>query len=335
MEYIQFGDTGIRVSRLGFGCGPMGSRFSAKESGRALEVALDSGITLFDTARAYGYGDAEAILGQVMRGRRDKIVISTKFGMQAGSARAGRSSTMKRMAKAVARQVFRVLPQAKTIALSQMRPQFTRGNFSAAEMSASVEQSLRELRTDYIDVLFLHQCGPDVIDDDQLFRGLEELIQAGKVRHCGIASSAAVIALGVQKRRSQISAVQFHQNLLAQGDARDVAAEPAAKGVGTMAHQPFGGPEGIGTLRRELDRLQADTVISPVLRAKLEVADARLLADLALNGVLRNTGIDVAVCAMYNTDHIRANAAVVGNSRFSPEEIREIQQYLDSPRIAK
>ncbi|QJR11721.1 hypothetical protein DSM104443_02803 [Usitatibacter rugosus] len=327
MRYVPFGGTGIVVSALGFGCGPMGSRFGVRESRRALDAAFDDGITTFDTARSYGYGDAEGILGRFLEGKRDRVIVSTKFGI-----RASPSTPVKRFAKAVARQVFKVIPGARKLATpavrSQMGAQFSSHGFSVAEMTSSVERSLAELRTDYIDVLFLHSCAPNVALDDELFAALDELVRKGKVRCIGVASSAAAIAEMLRVRPQQVRALQFLQNLSAQADARTIAALPGAAGSGRMAHQPFGGPEGVARLREALEPMRIDSRLSTPLREKLASADPRLLADLALNSVVRNTGVDVAVCAMYTVDHIRTNAGVVRESRFSDAEIGEVQAYF-------
>ncbi len=327
MRYVPFGGTGIEVSALGFGCGPMGSRFGARESRRALDSAFDCGITVFDTARVYGHGDAEGILGRFARGKRDRIVISTKFGLNPG-----RSSRFTRLVKAVARPVLRAIPSAKAMATSRARAslgaQMERGTFSAGQMRASVERSLSELRTDYLDVLFLHSCPAEVARDEDLFLALQVLVREGKVRCVGVASSAQVIVEVACARRSIVRAAQFHQSLVSQSDAAAVAPAVAVTAIGTMAHQPFGGPDGIGRMRRAISVLCADQTISSALRAKLSSSDPDLLPDLALNGVLRNCGVDVAVCAMYNPAHIRTNAKVVDRSSFSDGEIAEVQAWF-------
>ena len=236
----------------------MGSRYGAAEGLRALDVAFEGGITLFDTARAYGHGDAERILGRFLKGKRDRVVVSTKFGINAP-----RSSAARRLLKAVARRVFRVAPRLRQAAAPQLGAQFSRGTFSAAEMKKSVEASLSELGTDYVDVLFLHGCPASTLDDDELFAGLDDLVRAGKVRVVGVASSAAVIAEALRRRRAGIGAAQFHQSLLDQRDAAIVAAEPAAEGIGVMAHQPFGGGDGLVRMRETLERLRARTTRRP------------------------------------------------------------------------
>jgi len=330
MRYVPFGETGIVVSVLGFGCGPMGSRFGARESRRAVDVAFECGVTTFDTARSYGHGDAEGILGDFLAGKRDRVVVSTKFGI-----RASPSTPAKRFAKAVARRVFKVLPGARKLVTpavrTQMGAQFSSHGFSVPEMTSSVERSLAELRTDYVDILFLHSCAPAVAQDDELFAALERLVKDGKVRCIGVASSAAAIAETLRVRPLQVRAVQFLQNLSAQADAATIGALPGAKGTGRMAHQPFGGPEGVSRIREAIAPMRSDPCLSVHLREKLTPLDNVLLADLALNSVVRNTGVDVAVCAMYTPEHIRTNAAALRESRFSDAEISELQAYFRGP----
>lgn len=323
MRYVSFGTTGLRVSALGFGCAPMGSRFGKRESLRALAAAYDSGITFFDTARSYGYGDSERILGGFLRDKRHRVVVSTKFGINAG-----RSSPVRRALKAVARRVFQLAPQVRAAAAPRLGAQFTRGAFSVADMQASVEQSLKELGTDHIDVLFLHGAPPTAVEDDELFARLDDLVRSGKVRFVGIASSAEVIAQALRRRRAQIGAVQFHQSLLDQSDAAAVRAEPASAGVGVMAHQPMGGIGGVLRIRATLEALARSDEGTPDLRARLARLDDRSLADIAINGVLHETGIEVAVSSMFTVEHVRTNAGVAGDSRFSGEELRCIQQWF-------
>src|SRR5580692_13107372 len=98
MLYTSFGPLGRPVSRLGFGCAPMGSRYGKRESLRALGEAFDRGVTYFDVARSYGYGDAEGILGSFIRDKRDRVIVATKFGIEPLE-----STPARRFAKAVAR----------------------------------------------------------------------------------------------------------------------------------------------------------------------------------------------------------------------------------------
>jgi aryl-alcohol dehydrogenase-like predicted oxidoreductase len=301
----------------------MGSRYGKRESLRALDVAYDSGITLFDTARSYGQGDSERMLGAFLRGKRHRVVVSTKFGINAP-----KSSTARRLLKAAARQAFRVAPRLRYAVQPQLKALFTGGAFSVAEMSASVDMSLSELRTDYIDVLFLHGCDVDVIDNDELFAGIDDLRRVGKVRVCGIASSAAAITYALRRRRASIGVVQFHHNLFEQADAVTVAAEPASIGIGIMAHQPFGGGDGIARMRKQLERMHGIDTAPVELRKRLTTLDGPLLTDLAINAVFHGTRIDAAIGSMFTPAHVRTNAAVTGSSRFSDEELQFVQQYF-------
>ncbi len=89
MEYVKLGGSPLTVSRLGFGCDPIGGHawgeVDADEARRAIAAAVDSGITLFDTADCYGRGDSERLLGEALRSRRDEVVIASKFGVRTGA----------------------------------------------------------------------------------------------------------------------------------------------------------------------------------------------------------------------------------------------------------
>jgi aryl-alcohol dehydrogenase-like predicted oxidoreductase len=89
MDYLNLGGSPLTISRLGFGCDPMGGHawgaVDAGEAARAIQEAVDSGVTLFDTADCYGLGESERLLGKALRGRRDKVVIASKFGVRVGA----------------------------------------------------------------------------------------------------------------------------------------------------------------------------------------------------------------------------------------------------------
>jgi hypothetical protein len=97
------------------------------------------------------------------------------------------------------------------------------------------------------------------------------------------------------------------------------------KRAGAVTHQPFGGPDRSQRIRATVKLLEDDTAMPSPMREKFRTRDGGLLADVCLNGVIRNTGINVAVCAIYTPAHIRANAAAVCASRFTDEEIALLQ----------
>ncbi|HXC29464.1 MAG TPA: aldo/keto reductase, partial [Stellaceae bacterium] len=104
MDYLTLAPGLPPSSRLGFGCGGVMGRVGRAQSLRAIAAALDGGITHFDVARLYGYGEAEALVGEALKGRRDKVVIASKFGLTAPRA-AGALRALKPMAQQLAARV--------------------------------------------------------------------------------------------------------------------------------------------------------------------------------------------------------------------------------------
>src|SRR5215472_18734854 len=103
MDYVTLAPALPPSSRLGFGCGSVMGRVGRAQSLKAIAAALDVGITHFDVARLYGYGEAEALLGETLRGRRDRVVIASKFGLTATRS-AGTLRRLKPLAQRVAAQ---------------------------------------------------------------------------------------------------------------------------------------------------------------------------------------------------------------------------------------
>ena len=152
MRYRSLGDSGLLVSVAGLGCNNFGGRLDVQQTRAVIDAAIDSGITLFDTADIYGHaGGSEEMIGEVLGARRDQIVLATKFGHRqvdmgygpAAGAKGGR-----------------------------------------AYIRRAVEQSLRRLRTDYLDLYQLHTPDP-VTPIGETLQALGELVAEGKVRYLG------------------------------------------------------------------------------------------------------------------------------------------------------
>jgi aryl-alcohol dehydrogenase-like predicted oxidoreductase len=126
MEYRPFGRTGLNISAIGFGCWEIGGTYGRIEEAafqRAVATAIDSGITCFDTAEAYGMGVSEEALARALGSRRNKVVIATKFGVG-----------------------YEEMPN--------------RRDSSRARVLASIDKSLRRLRTDHVDIYLVHWPDP-------------------------------------------------------------------------------------------------------------------------------------------------------------------------------
>ena len=119
MLYTEFGAGGLKSSVLGFGCAPLMGRAGKRDSLRALATAYEYGITFYDTARSYGYGECEALLGEFLRGKRDRVLVSTKFGIVPA-----KQNLLKRIAKPVIRGALRAVPSARKLVQKGIRGEF-------------------------------------------------------------------------------------------------------------------------------------------------------------------------------------------------------------------
>jgi D-threo-aldose 1-dehydrogenase len=167
---------------LGFGSGGLLHGLNYAESLRLLDTAIDCGITYFDTARMYGFGRAESILGKLLSHRRDRIIIATKAGILPASR-----SIPVRVLNRGANLLRRCAPHLATHipAPQRAKPQF--GYFRRRDFQKSVETSLRELRTDYIDILLLHECTLGDVHNE-LLDYLHDLRLRGIIRAFGLAT---------------------------------------------------------------------------------------------------------------------------------------------------
>lgn len=148
MEFKNLGRSGLQVSVVGLGCNNFGMRCDFDQSQTVVHKALDEGINLFDTADVYGgAGKSEEFLGKILKGKRNDVVIATKFAMKMGEG-----------------------------------PMKSGG--SRKYIMSAVEDSLRRLDTDYIDLYQMHRPDPTVPMEETL-RALDDLVRAGKVRYIG------------------------------------------------------------------------------------------------------------------------------------------------------
>lgn len=153
MQLRNLGNSGLKVSTIGLGCNNFGGRLDLAATGKVVDRALDLGITLFDTADIYGnQGGSEEQLGEILGSRRKQIILATKFGMP--------------------------MDQAE------------KKGASRRYIMNAVEDSLRRLRTDWIDLYHLHQPDPFTPIEETL-RALDDLIHQGKVRYIGCSNLPA------------------------------------------------------------------------------------------------------------------------------------------------
>lgn len=215
MEYARFGDTGLVVSRFGFGAMTFGegemiagvqNRIGQDKADRMVGLCLDAGINLFDTADAYRGGETEEILGRALGARRKDVVISTKVG-------------------------FRVSDSLIDAGLSYRH------------VLQSAEESLRRLGTDWIDLYQLHI--PDAFTPlAETARALEDLVRQGKVRYVGVSNFPAWKAgrlLAIQERNGwmPIRAAQLYYSLLGRDLEHELVPFCQDAGIGILAWSPL------------------------------------------------------------------------------------------------
>ena len=313
MSYRRLGASGLVVSVVGIGCNNFGRKLDADGTRAVVDAAFDAGITLFDTADIYGapHGSSEECLGAALRGRRDEIVLATKFGMDMeglnGADRGARGS---------------------------------RGYIVRA-----VESSLRRLGTDYIDLYQLHS--PDEATPiDETLAALDDLVRGGKVRYLGNSNFAgwqiadADWSARAAGRTPFISA-QNHYSLL----HREVEAEvvPACErfGLGLLPFFPLdsgllsgkyqrGTTAPAGTrlalerYQRWLDGADWDTIEALTAYGKER---GHTLLDVAIAGLAAQPAVTSVIAGATTPDQVRANAEA-GAWRLTAEDVAALNEVL-------
>ena len=215
MKYRPLGATELEVSEVAFGVWTMSTewriRMTEEEGARLLQQALDEGITFFETADIYDQGLGETILARAFPRGRNDIVIATKFGYD----------------------FYTYHPLEEHRGLRQ--------NFNPEYVRYVCEQSLRRLRTDYIDLYQLHNPPLETLQQDELFDLLEQLVKEGKVRYYGVALGSDIgwSEEGVPSvRERRFSSLQLTYNLLEQEPARTFFPIAEKGKTGLLARTP-------------------------------------------------------------------------------------------------
>jgi aryl-alcohol dehydrogenase-like predicted oxidoreductase len=313
MRYVEFGE--IRTSVLGFGCGSVLGRVGRRDSLQAMNTAWDAGVTLFDTARSYGYGEAEGLLGEFLQGKRERATIVTKFGILPG-----RPVAWKRLAKPLVRAGLSVLPQARGLVRHRIAGEMSAGHFDVSTLRTSLEESLRELRTDYVDGLLMHLPPASAFQQQDLMAEMESVAREGKARRVGVSMDAVAT---LREMPDFLTVVQFPYPVLSlNGMSWDVGGES----LFTMANHPFGGAALAQQAAQRITQMAADESVAPALRERLQGDSRERLAEIVFRGVLADTGAQVLVTSMLQPGNLRANLAAIGSERFTAEEMALVRE---------
>ena len=223
MKPRALGRQGLEVSSLGLGCMGMSMAYGAAdelESIATLHRALELGVTFLDTAEVYGPFTNEALLGKALQGKRDQVVLATKFG-------------------------FRIVA-GQSVGLDS-RP---------AHLAEVVEASLRRLRTDRIDLLYQHRLDP-AVPIEEVVGAMAALVKAGKVRYLGL-SEVGVATLRRAHAVHPLSALQSEYSLWERNLEADVLPVLRELGIGLVAFSPLGRGFLTGAVKRAEDYPESD-----------------------------------------------------------------------------
>ncbi|WP_156964425.1 aldo/keto reductase [Methylocapsa aurea] len=297
MRTVACPSLGRDVSALGFACASLGSRVSESQGRRALDRAFERGVTWCDVAPTDADGAAESILGRFLLGRRDRLVICTKFGRPRA-----KPSPLSRLLKPVARVALKAFPylrgdaaRTKSSAITPLR---------AEMIEDSVVQSLRRLRTDYVDVLVLDGPTSEECVDEAILRALQRMVEKGYARAVSIAGAPETI-IGAVRASAVYRIAQFVDNPF----------EPAAdqlRAAFSREAAPFfvtRSAFGRGAFERIARALVMDGGRLAALASQLGYGPPFLASDLVLDYAFASNPEGVVLATMFNQAHIDLNCA--------------------------
>jgi aryl-alcohol dehydrogenase-like predicted oxidoreductase len=312
MEYRKFGQTGVEISAIGFGCWEIGGGYGSIEETdfiKAINRALEIGINSFDTAEAYGFGASEKSLAKALGSRRKEAVITTKFGVGYPDTPNYRDSTRKRVME-------------------------------------SIEKSLKALNTDYVDVYLIHWPDRNVPFEEPM-RALDDLVKQGKVRAVGLSNFKLNEIEACMKTR-RVDVVQYCWNMFDRRMQKEIFPYCRENGIGVMAYGSLAYGMLTGTLSEEktfekndwrskrgqlsninlFQHLFGPDHFLKNLRAVEELKGVaqrynKTLPQLALNWTLSNPVISTALVGCRNPGEVDDNAGSLG-WKISDADMKEI-----------
>ena len=292
----------LEVSVVGLGCNNFGWRIDAAATARVVDAALDAGINFLDTADIYGGTLSEQYLGQALQGRRERVVLATKFGMKVDDQRQG------------------------------AKP---------AYVQAALDDSLQRLKTDRIDLYQLHQPDPSVPIADTL-GALDEAVRAGKVREIGCSNFSAAqlreAAAAVAPGSARFVSVQNEYSLLKRDPEAEVLPECERQGLAFLPYFPLASGLLTGKYRRGQAapagaRIQAgerfgDLLSGPnldVVEALIAFAQSRRhsLLELAISWLLAHPPVASVIAGATSPEQVAANAKAA-SWQLTPADLAEI-----------
>ncbi|MEV5642661.1 aldo/keto reductase [Streptomyces flaveolus] len=304
MEYRRLGESGLMVPALSFGAGTFGGRgelFGAwgdtdeAQARRLVDICLEAGVTMFDTADVYSGGASEEVLGAAVKGRRDQVILSTKAGLPTGDGPADAGTSRARLIKAV-------------------------------------DGALRRLGTDYIDLFQLHAYDART-PVHEVLSTLDDLVRAGKLRYTGVSNFSGwqlmkSLADADRHGYQRYAAHQVYYSLVGRDYEWELMPLGLDQGVGAVVWSPLGWGRLTGRIRRGRplpagSRLHATADYGPpveddhlyrVVDALDAVAEetGRTVPQIAINWLLRRPTVSSVLIGARNEEQLRQNLGAVG-----------------------
>jgi aryl-alcohol dehydrogenase-like predicted oxidoreductase len=288
MRTRTVGTSDLVVPVVGLGCNNFGWRIDVAATRAVVDAAIESGVTFFDTAESYGEGESELFLGSALEGRRDQVVIATKFGWGAG-----------RGDNSVARG-------------------------SREYVRTAIEGSLRRLGTDHVDLYQYHR--PDgVTPIAETLGALNELVDEGKVRHIGssnlsVLQIAEADELAVGLGAARFSSAQNEYSWLERDAERELLPVCERLGIGVIPYFPLARGLLTGKFRRgapvpEGTRLSGNLNVAPATWDRIEALESfaaergLTLLDVAIGGLAAMPAVASVIAGATKPEQVRANAA--------------------------
>lgn len=312
--------------RLGFGCSGLLGRLTRRESLILLETALDCGITYFDTARMYGAGSAEGILGQLTPRVRQNIIIASKAGILPA-----RPSILSRSIYHAARSISKIAPKLKNRFAGKLKkhvpvpkegkPQS--GMFNIQDLRTSLETSLRELRTDYLDIFLLHECASADLNDPDLLSFLQSLQREGKIRKFGVATGIEETAKIVAAHPTLTDVVQIPNSIWQSNICRLTLSPNSLTITHSCLKEPF------HTLANQL-LLDEDLANTWRSMTQTDPHSKTAVAQLLLAHALRSNANGVVLFSSSRPENVKASAKVICEAIVSPVQIDGLTAFMTS-----
>ena len=310
MQLRRLGNSGLKVSVIGLGCNNFGMRIDQAQTRMVVDAALDAGINFFDTADIYGGSKSEVFLGEALKGRREKAVLATKFANPMGEGAYLRGGARRYIVKAV-------------------------------------EDSLKRLHTDHIDLYQMHVPDPDTPIDETL-RALDDLVRAGKVLYIGNSNFTGwQIADADWTSRTRglerFVSAQNNFSLLERGVEREVLPACERFGLGLLPYFPLAsgfltGKYHRGEPPRQGTRLAAwgkrgEAALNDRNFDRLEALEhwaeqrGRRILDLAFAWLLGHGAVSSVIAGATSPEQVQANARCA-EWILTPEEVEEVRALI-------